>query len=311
MVWKQALEKVVIEKKYRELTEMSHDSNVTSNRFDFVKTPLALAVGMVFAPQVWADDGTNASFAGDPNGGSRTGIPDLQHVDAKSGSSAITYTAAGDNAGRLDISDNAEAVLSWESFDIGAGKALQILNSTSEYVLVNQVYNGATTIAGSIDSFGTAGTVVIINTAGVTISDGASIDAANLMISSSGITNAGWVDGSLSNTGAANFGVTFDALADNGGIANIAINENLSVTGDLVVRAEGSVTIADTSNVGNVQATNIYISSDQGAVTASGNSTLNGTSTLTIDSAPGRLVVRSMSRSPPQSCRLSMRAPRR
>jgi filamentous hemagglutinin family protein len=214
-------------------------------------------------------------------------MPDLQHVDAKSGSDAITYTAAGDSAGRLDIGNNAEAALSWETFDISAGKSLQILNSTSEYVLVNQVYNGATTIAGSISSFGTAGTVVIINTAGVTISDGASIDAANLMISSSGMSNTSWVDGSLTNTGAANFGVNFAALADDGGSANIAINENLSVTGDLVVRAEGTVTIADGSTAGNVQGTNIYIETDRGTVTASGNSTVNATSKLTIDTAAG------------------------
>ena len=270
---------------------MSHDANVLSNRFNFVKTPLALAVSLAFVPQAWGNDGT---YTASDHSGNQTGLPLLQHEDARhNGSSAtdpasaITYNSAGSNASRLDIVDNTEVVLSWESFDIAAGKSLQILNSSSEYVLVNQVYNGATTIAGSISSFGTAGTVVIINTAGVTISDQASIDAANLMISTSGMTDTGWVNGTVSSLGSDNFGVTFDAFGDNGGANDITISENLQVTGDLVVRAEGAISIADGSTAGNVQATNIYISSDQGAVTASGNSTINGTSSLTIDTAPG------------------------
>jgi filamentous hemagglutinin family protein len=267
---------------------MSHDTNVTSNRFDFVKSPLAIAVSMVIAPSALGDAGVNSSFGGD-----QTGLPDLSHIDlAKDGTGATTtnttYVARNSNISQLDIFDNTEVVASWDTFNIGAGKELQIVNN-NDFVLVNQVYGGASTIAGEI-STSSGGTLVIVNTAGVSISNGAVIDAANLMVSTSAMSNSTWAEGQTlvsSGSGATPFGITFDAFANNGaaGSADVTVSQNLTVTGDLVIRADDDVLFND-SDAGNVQATNIYISTDRGTVTASGNSTLNGTTSLTIDTAP-------------------------
>ena len=196
---------------------MSHDSNVTSNRFDFVKSPLAIAVSMAFVPHALGDVGSNDSFGGD-----QSGLPDLRHIDlAKMGQGATTtnttYVARNSNISQLDIFDNTEVVASWNTFNISSGKELQIVNN-NDFVLVNQVYGGASTIAGEI-STSSGGTLVIVNTAGVSICDGAVIDAANLMISTSAMSNSTWAEGQTlvsSGSGATPFGITFDAFADDG-----------------------------------------------------------------------------------------------
>ena len=271
---------------------MSYVSGVTSNRFTFVKSPLALAVGMAFVPHALGDVGSNDSFTGD-----QSGLPDLRHIDSSFNGSGTattdtTYVKRGSgsstNISQLDIFDNTEVVASWNTFNVDAGKELQIVNN-EDFVLVNQVYGGASTIAGTI-STSSGGTLVIVNTAGISVSDGAVIDASNLMFSTTGMTNSTWAEGQTlvsSGSGATPFGITFDALGDNGGSNNVAISENLQVTGDLVILADGTVTIADGSGAGNVQATNIFITSDRGTVTANTNSTLNATNSLTIDTAPG------------------------
>jgi filamentous hemagglutinin family protein len=245
---------------------------------------------MAFVPHALGDVGSNDSFGGD-----QSGLPDLRHIDlAKDGTGATTtnttYVARNSNISQLDIFDNTEVVASWNTFNISSGKELQIVNN-NDFVLVNQVYGGASTIAGEI-STSSGGTLVIVNTAGVSISDGAVIDAANLMISTSAMSNSTWAEGQTlvsSGSGATPFGITFDAFADDGaaGSGDVTVSQNLTVTGDLVIRADDDVVINDGSSTGNVQATNIYISTDRGTVTANNRSTLNGTSSLTIDTAPG------------------------
>ena len=232
-----------------------------------------------------------AAFSGQSFGwtGDQTGLPDLgtsvsgdsAGIDSKDGSDSVTYENTSASTSRLDLGNNSKAILSWNSFSIDTSKTLQVLGD-SDFILLNKVTgSAASTITGAISTLGANATVILVNPNGITISDGASLDITNLMLSSQATTLSAAT--SLSTVSVSNFGLTFGDLDGTSATKDIAINENFTLSGDIVLLADGAVSVADSSTTGNLSAANIYITTDSGDVTASGNSTLSASGTLTID----------------------------
>ncbi|MBF0341289.1 MAG: S-layer family protein, partial [Magnetococcales bacterium] len=252
------------------------------------------------------------------NGGSSSGLPkgaDLTIVSRSGGTvSDIKYTTTDSTNTVLDLGTNTKAILNWKhdnntvnaagaatgtGFNIDSGSTLHITNSGVTPTILNVVSgstNGTgTTIAGSISG---VANVVILDPNGINITNSASTPGVNHLglytqlpsnnIDITSTTSAA----NLSLSSANDFGLSSVAgqttTWQNSG-KGVLINKNFSLGGDLVIRADSTVTFDDATanrpgSSGQISANNITINAN-GAVTTGSRTELLLNGSLTLGTA--------------------------
>ncbi|MBF0438510.1 MAG: filamentous hemagglutinin N-terminal domain-containing protein, partial [Magnetococcales bacterium] len=243
--------------------------------------------------QAWAAD-TAGAVTGDVKTATNTGLPrgaDLT-ITSRSGTGLIEYKDSGTTGTRLDLHANDKAILQWDhsgtatGFNIGSGKTLSIINDSNNFTLLNVVSGGAgTTIAGTITTLGANASVAILDPNGITISSGASVnDITNLGLFTQDATGgAATLGASTLNAASANFGMTMGALSNT--TKDVTINQNIGLQsgGNLLIRADGAVTI-NGGSTGSTQAQDVSITAN-GAVTIGANTEIKSIGTLSVSTA--------------------------
>ncbi|WP_187620279.1 MBG domain-containing protein [Selenomonas ruminis] len=85
------------------------------------------------------------------------------------------------------------AVINWQSFNIGAGERVSIFQPNSQAALLNRVLDGnATKIMGALQA---NGRVFVVNPAGILFAPGAQVNTGSLVASSLNISNADFMAG--------------------------------------------------------------------------------------------------------------------
>ncbi|MBF0213117.1 MAG: filamentous hemagglutinin N-terminal domain-containing protein, partial [Magnetococcales bacterium] len=248
---------------------------------------LSLAAAMAVCGSVnpgWAADTLDASTTGLPLAADMT-------INSRDNGADITYRNSGTGT-RLDLDTNTKAIITWDhstgsGFNIDSGKTLSIINDSNNFTVLNVVSGGSgTTIAGTISTLGANASVIILDPNGITISDGASLnDITNLgLFTQDTSTGASNLNASALDASAANFGLTFNTLSNTDKNVTIGQNIGLQSGGDLVIRADGAVTINDGSASGQIQAQDITITAN-GAVAVGSNSSLQSAGTLAVSTA--------------------------
>lgn len=177
----------------------------------------------------------------------------------------------------------ARSVQEWSSFNVGAGKTIHFQQPNASSAILNRVTDpNPSTIAGSITS---NGQVALINSAGILIQNGATIDTAAFIASTLNITNSDFINGVMKfdgtpNTTLVNQGsiLTTTANPDGGSIYLIGttVSNEGSLTvgkgGQIMLAAGESVTIANTATPGvSIEITNpTAYARNLGTITAKG-----------------------------------------
>ncbi|MDB5806396.1 MAG: hypothetical protein JWN73_3718, partial [Betaproteobacteria bacterium] len=115
------------------------------------------------------------------------------------GSASISQSGS-----KMTIINTPGAIINWNSFSIGSGATVQVIQQNSSSWLFNRVTgSGASVINGNWTS---NGGLMLINPNGITVGAGARIDAAALVMSTLGISNADLLAGKFKFEGAAGTG---------------------------------------------------------------------------------------------------------
>lgn len=98
--------------------------------------------------------------------------------------------------------NNDKAVINWDSFDIASGETVTFNQASSSSLILNRITGGSpTSILGKLNA---SGNVFIVNQSGLTVGNGAVINAAGFLASAADIADADFMSGNYSFTGAAN-----------------------------------------------------------------------------------------------------------
>lgn len=208
--------------------------------------------------------------------------------------SSVTW-ATGQLSNELDITSTANnTVLQWKNFGSGtdtiaAGDIIKFNLPSSTAGVLNMVTGGsATTIAGAITS---NGRVYVLNTAGVTVSAGAQINAASFVASTTNDTDASQsfiATGDLSYSGTAQAAIT-EAGKITGNVylagTNVSVSgdANNTIAGELKINAAGTVSLSGANVTGNLnikKATGVELAAS-GTTTIAGNISLVSTGAVT------------------------------
>ncbi len=135
------------------------------------------------------------------------------------GAAAINRTAASTTINQT----SQRAALNWQSFNVGSQQLVTFQQPSPSAITLNRVISpDPSQIAGRIDA---NGQVVLVNQSGVTFFKGAQVNAAGLLVSAAGITDANFLAGRLKFDRAAKPG----ALVENQG--TITVNTTMQQAG--------------------------------------------------------------------------------
>lgn len=124
--------------------------------------------------------------------------------------------------------NNDKAVINWDSFDIASGETVTFNQASSSNLILNRITGGSpTSILGTLNA---SGNVFIVNQSGLTVGNGAVINAAGFLASAADIADADFMSGNYSFTGAAN-------PVSNAGKINITEGGYAAFIGSKVVNA--------------------------------------------------------------------------
>lgn len=165
-------------------------------------------------------------------------------------SSFVTYgqASAAQNGNKLTVTQGTnQAILNWQSFNIGAGGQVQFQQPSAASVALNKIFQAnPSTILGQLTA---NGQVYLINPNGFVFGSGASVNVAGLMASSLGLYNgdAEFEQNSLYTQSAAAFAPALGTDPSAGAVTpgSIIVQSGASITagsqGDILL-AGGSVT---------------------------------------------------------------------
>lgn len=169
----------------------------------------------------------------------------------------------------LNVTNSRNAVINWQSFNIGAGQTTNFIQpSTSSSVLNRVISNNPSQILGNLNS---NGKVFLINQHGILVGEGAHINTGGFFASTLNITDTDFLNGKLKFSGGGQGDIDnqgYIHAGDNGNIVLIAPNiRNGGVievdNGHIVLAAGQSITISSLEN----PAIQFEVSSSQNKVT--------------------------------------------
>lgn len=97
------------------------------------------------------------------------------------------------SAGVLSITASDNAIINWQSFDIGADETVNFIQSSSFSQVLNRILNGnATNIAGTLNA---NGAVYLVNPAGISFAAGSQVNVGSLVASSLDIQSGDFLAG--------------------------------------------------------------------------------------------------------------------
>ncbi len=160
-----------------------------------------------------------------------------------------TATFSQPNANTLNVTNSHNAIINWQSFNIGAGQTTNFIQPSSASAVMNRVLsNNPSNIYGNLNS---NGKVFLINQHGLMIGSGARINTAGFYGSSLNITNEDFLKGKLRFEGGGFGGIEnhgYIHAGPNGNVVLIAPDiENGGVievdNGNVILAAGESITI--------------------------------------------------------------------
>lgn len=112
---------------------------------------------------------------------------------------AGTASFANPNSATLEITNSPNAIINWQSFDIGVGETTRFIQQDAASAVLNRVTTGnASEILGNLLS---NGRVFLVNPAGILVGRDGMIDTAGLVMSTLNITNENFLAGRYEFTG--------------------------------------------------------------------------------------------------------------
>ena len=198
------------------------------------KTSLAISIGLILGSSLGSQ-----LVSANPNG--------AQVVQG-------TASFSNPSANVLNINNSRNAIINWQSFNIGAGQTTNFIQPSATSSVLNRVItNNPSQILGNLNS---NGRVFLINQHGILVGEGASINTAGFFGSTLNITDADFLNGKLKFEGGGqgdfeNQG--YIHAGEDGSIILIAPNiENGGVievdNGNIILAAGQSITITSLEN---------------------------------------------------------------
>lgn len=112
---------------------------------------------------------------------------------------AGTATFANPNSATLEITNSPNAIINWQSFDIGVGETTRFIQQDAASAVLNRVTtSNASEILGNLLS---NGRVFLVNPAGIVVGRDGMIDTAGLVMSTLNTTNENFLTGRYEFTG--------------------------------------------------------------------------------------------------------------
>ncbi|HRZ86751.1 MAG TPA: filamentous hemagglutinin N-terminal domain-containing protein, partial [bacterium] len=152
------------------------------------------------------------------------------------------------NGSTLNITTSDQAIINWQSFNIGQSETVNFLQPSALSAVLNRVIGGggASQIAGALNS---NGTIVLVNPAGIAIAQTANINVGSLETSMSGARAASFIASSL-NISSSDFKAGNYIFQKDSMLSSAVINQGMiSVKGGgLVMLFGGSVENSGTIN---------------------------------------------------------------
>lgn len=179
------------------------------------------------------------------------------HLQANpSGPQVVNGTATFSNpsANVLNVTNSNNAIINWQSFNIGQGQTTNFIQPSSASSVLNKVVgNNPSQILGNLNS---NGKVFLINQHGILVGQGAQINTAGFFGSTLNLTNEDYLNGDLTFEGGGLGGIEnqgYIHAGDNGHIVLIAPDiENGGVievdNGNVILAAGKSITITSLEN---------------------------------------------------------------
>lgn len=165
-----------------------------------------------------------------------------------------TATFSAPSADVLNITNSNNAIINWQSFNIGVGQTTNFIQPSSSSSVLNRVVsNNPSQLLGNLNS---NGNVFLINQNGLLVGDGAQINTAGFFGSTLNITDSDYLNGNLRFEGGGNGGISnqgYIHAGESGNIVLIAPNiENGGVIevddGHIILAAGKSITISSLEN---------------------------------------------------------------
>ncbi len=154
----------------------------------------------------------------------------------------------------LNVTNSNNAIINWQSFNIGAGQTTNFIQPSAASSVLNRVIsNNPSQLLGNLNS---NGKVFLINQHGLLVGAGAQINTAGFFASTLNITDSDYLNGNLKFEGDSSAGISnqgYIHAGDNGNIVLIAPNiENGGVievdNGNIILAAGQSITISSLEN---------------------------------------------------------------
>jgi filamentous hemagglutinin family protein len=154
----------------------------------------------------------------------------------------------------LSVTNSNNAIINWQSFNIGAGQTTNFIQPSSASSVLNRVIsNNPSQLLGKLNS---NGKVFLINQHGILVGAGAQINTAGFFGSTLNMTDSDYLNGNLKFEGDSSAGISnqgYIHAGDNGNIVLIAPNiENGGVievdNGNIILAAGKSITISSLEN---------------------------------------------------------------
>ncbi len=154
----------------------------------------------------------------------------------------------------LNVTNSNNAIINWQSFNIGAGQTTNFIQPSAASSVLNRVIsNNPSQLLGNLNS---NGKVFLINQHGILVGAGAQINTAGFFGSTLNITDSDYLNGNLKFEGDSSAGISnqgYIHAGDNGNIVLIAANiENGGVievdNGNIILAAGQSITISSLEN---------------------------------------------------------------
>ena len=154
----------------------------------------------------------------------------------------------------LNVTNSNNAIINWQSFNIGAGQTTNFIQPSAASSVLNRVIsNNPSQLLGNLNS---NGKVFLINQHGILVGAGAQINTAGFFGSTLNITDNDYLNGNLKFEGDSSAGISnqgYIHAGENGNIVLIAPNiENGGVievdNGNVILAAGKSITISSLEN---------------------------------------------------------------
>lgn len=173
------------------------------------------------------------------------------------------------SANVLNVTNSHNAVINWQSFNIGAGQTTNFIQPSAASAVLNRVIsNNPSRLLGNLNS---NGKVFLINQHGILMGEGASINTSGFFGSTLNITDTDFLNGNLKFSGGGHGGINnkgYIHAGEGGNIVLIAPNiENGGVIevddGNIILAAGKSITISSLEN----SAIQFEVSSSESSIT--------------------------------------------